>query len=209
MWIIDEADRVFPCTWKNDLFGPMRSWHNDRSFLAPNESWNRVKILMAYATDSHLITDQYQSPFNVGTKVNLGDFTLAQVEDLNRRYGSPLQSAGLGRLYSLINGHPYLTRKVFFEMTSTPTPVTIEDLEMSLEKGQGLFSDHLERLWLTLSQDVDLVAALQGYFREPQFKLPHAQLVRLCAGGVMISEDDVHCRPRNTIYERFLQRRLQ
>ena len=35
-------------------------------------------------------TDLNQSPFNVGTRLTLADFTLAQIAELNRRYGGPL-----------------------------------------------------------------------------------------------------------------------
>ena len=67
---------------------------------------------MAYATESHrFITDLNQSPFNVGTRLVLEDFSLEQVAELNQRYGSPLRvQTGLAGFFKLVGGHPYLVR---------------------------------------------------------------------------------------------------
>ena len=72
------------------MFGLFRSWNNER-LLDPSGSWSRFTLVIAYATEAHLfITDVNQSPFNVGTRLTLEDFTREQVAELNRRYGSPL-----------------------------------------------------------------------------------------------------------------------
>ena len=75
----------------SEVFGLFRSWHNERA-LDPTGPWPRLTLAIAYATEAHLfITDLNQSPFNVGTRLTLEDFTLEQVPELNRRYGSPLR----------------------------------------------------------------------------------------------------------------------
>ena len=49
-------------------------------------------MAIVHATEPHLfIQDLNQSPFNVGTKIFLEDFTADQVAELNRRYNSPLR----------------------------------------------------------------------------------------------------------------------
>jgi DNA-binding SARP family transcriptional activator len=90
VWGLDEVDRLFPCDFRNDVFGLFRAWYNERSF-DPEGPISRLTLVMAYATEARLfITDLNQSPFNVGTRVTLDDLTWEQVADLNRRYGSPL-----------------------------------------------------------------------------------------------------------------------
>jgi len=61
---------------------------------------------MSYATEAHLfIRDVNQSPFNVGTRLTLYDFTYEQMAELNRRYESPLKDAdALRRFYALCHG---------------------------------------------------------------------------------------------------------
>jgi len=109
VWGLDEVDRLFNCDFMSEVFGLFRSWHNERS-LAPDGPWQRLTMAIAYATEAHLfIKDMNQSPFNVGTRLALEDFTEEQVAELNRRYGSPLKDeAELKRYCSLVSGHPYL-----------------------------------------------------------------------------------------------------
>ena len=70
-------------------------------------SWSRLTLAIAYATEAHLfISDLNQSPFNIGTLVSLEDFTLSQVAELNRLYGSSLRTdEDLRRYFELLNGH--------------------------------------------------------------------------------------------------------
>jgi AAA domain-containing protein len=76
VWGLDEVDRLFHCDFGSEIFGLFRSWHNQRA-LEPTGPWSRLTLAMAYATEAHLfIADLNQSPFNVGTGLTLGDFTL-------------------------------------------------------------------------------------------------------------------------------------
>src|SRR5260370_17683853 len=71
------------------LFALFRSWHNERA-LDPSGPWSRLTLAIAYSTEVHLfITDLDQSPFNVGTRLTLDDFTLDQTAELNRPCGPP------------------------------------------------------------------------------------------------------------------------
>src|SRR4030095_4393445 len=101
------------------VFGLFRSWHNERA-LDPGGPWSRLTLAIAYATEAHLfITDVNQSPFNVGTRLTLEDFTFDQVADLNQRYGSPLRNAvEVRRLFTLLGGQPHLVRRGLNELAA-------------------------------------------------------------------------------------------
>src|SRR5207245_5802987 len=99
IWGMDEVDRLFSCNFGSEVFGLFCSWHNERS-LDPGGPWARLTLAIAYATEAHLfIRDVNQSPFNVGTRLTLEDFTFEQVADLNRRHGAPLRDAAEGARY--------------------------------------------------------------------------------------------------------------
>ncbi len=75
VWAMDEVDRLLTCPFGSEVFGLFRSWHNERQ-LDPSSPWERLTLAIVYATEPHLfITDPNQSPFNVGTKLELRDFT--------------------------------------------------------------------------------------------------------------------------------------
>ncbi len=117
VWGLDEVDRLFTCAFGSEIFGLFRSWHNKRA-LDPAGPWRRLTLAIAYATEAHLfITDLNQSPFNVGTRLMLEDFTFEQVAEINERYGSPLkENAQVARYFRLVSGHPYLVRRGLYEM---------------------------------------------------------------------------------------------
>ena len=93
VWGLDEVDRLFTCPFASEVFGLFRTWHNERA-VDPTAPWGRLTLAIVYATEAHLfITDQNQSPFNVGTRLELKDFSIEQVGELNTRYGSPLAGA--------------------------------------------------------------------------------------------------------------------
>jgi len=67
IWFMDEVDRLFDFDYYTDVFSLMRSWHNRRSV---HRELGNLTLVLCYATETHLmIEDLYQSPFNVGTKI--------------------------------------------------------------------------------------------------------------------------------------------
>jgi hypothetical protein len=119
LWAIDEADRLFLCDFSSEVFALFRTWHNERA-LNPSTPCRKLTLVIAYATETYLfIKDQNQSPFNVGTKLTLEDFTLEHLTDLNQRYGTPLQNEKeIKQFHHLVGGQPYLVRCGLNEMVS-------------------------------------------------------------------------------------------
>ena len=101
--LFDEADRVFDYPYRDAFFATIRGWHNRR---ANNPSWKRFNIVIAHSTEPNLwIQDLYQSPFNVGHPIRLGDLTNQHVAELNTKYGAPLKDEqDLHDLLELVGG---------------------------------------------------------------------------------------------------------
>jgi hypothetical protein len=201
VWALDEVDQLFPHRWASEVFGLFRSWHNERA-LDPDGPWGRLTLAMAYATEAHLfITDLNQSPFNVGTRLTLDDFTDAEVADLDRRVGAPLGSpSDLARLTSLLGGHPYLVRRGLQELLGG---LSLEQLEESAPRDDGPFGDHLRRLLYALSQDAHLCDLVRDVLRGGPAPDRHA-FFRLHSAGVVAGNTPEEARPRCGLYARFL-----
>ena len=124
IWGLDEVDRLFSCNFGSEVFGLFRSWHNERS-LDPTGPWQKLTLAIGYATEAHMfISDMNQSPFNVGTRLVLADFTSDQVWELNGRHGSPLHDQReLQAFYDLVGGQPYLTRRGLHELAARESPI--------------------------------------------------------------------------------------
>ncbi len=148
LWALDEADRLFTCDFSNEFFALFRTWHNDRA-LNHNSPCVRLTLAISYATETYLfIKDPNQSPFNVGTKLLLEDFTLAQVSELNQRYGAPLAEQDLAEFHLFLGGQPYLTRSALNEIVSHQ--LSLAQFKALAIAEDGALGDHLRRLLLLL-----------------------------------------------------------
>ena len=75
--VMDEVDRVFGRPYQDDFFALLHAWHNRR---ARDPLWRKLNLVLAYSTDPRqAIEDPNQSPFNVGTKIQLDYFSVASL----------------------------------------------------------------------------------------------------------------------------------
>jgi hypothetical protein len=206
VWGLDEVDRLFTSPFGGEVFGLFRSWHNRRA-LEPGGPWSRLTLAIAYATEAHLfITDLNQSPFNVGTRLTLEDFTPAEVAELNRRYKEPLRNEEeLARFIRLIGGHPYLVRRGLDEMTNHR--INLSELEAQADRDEGLYGDHLRRLLIALTRDPELTEVVRRVLQGQP--CPTAEsFYRLRTAGILIGESAEDARLRCRLYATYLQRHL-
>jgi DNA-binding SARP family transcriptional activator len=206
VWGMDEVDRLFACPFRNEVFGLFRSWHNRRA-VEPSGPWSLLTLAMAYATEAHLfITDMNQSPFNVGTRLALQDFTLEQTGELNRRYGSPLPNTEtVSRFHKLIGGQPYLAQCGLAEVARGQ--YCPEDLLSAAEREDGPFGEHLRRLLTVLLSDPDMAASLREVLQgHPCSSRDH--FYRLRSAGLLVGEWNGVVRLRCPLYQAFLAPRL-
>jgi AAA-like domain/TIR domain len=206
VWGLDEVDRLFTCTFGSEVFGLFRSWHNERA-LDPGGPWAGLTLAIAYATEAHLfITDMNQSPFNVGTRLALDDFTADQVADLNRRYRSPLKGAQeLERFRQLVGGHPFLVRRALHEMVTQR--LDLPALEAQADRDEGIFGDHLRRMLVLLARDPALTEELRDILRGQPCASAES-FYRLRSAGLIVGPSPNEVRPRCQLYASYLKRHL-
>lgn len=207
LWFLDEVDRLFPCPFSTEVFSLFRSWHNERA-MDPEGCWSRLTLAIAYATEAHLfIADLNQSPFNVGTRLTLEDFTLEQVAELNRRYGSPLQSLGdMAALHQWTGGCPFLVQKSVSEITARSLP--LHDFIRDAEHESSPFRDHLRRLREMVAADEELATCVKAVLDESGSITPDA-FYRLRAAGLLTGDTTEKAQIRSGIYATYLSRHLR
>ncbi|MGH8596155.1 MAG: AAA-like domain-containing protein, partial [Gammaproteobacteria bacterium] len=206
VWGLDEIDRLFARDYASSVFGLFRSWHNLRA-LEPAGPWRRLTLAIAYATEAHLfIADSNQSPFNVGTKLTLEDFTLDEIALLDRRYGSPLaDDARINRYFALLGGHPYLGQRGLYEMTEHG--LDLDAIEARADHDEGIFGEHLRRMLVSLSRDAELVQAVRELLRgKPGLDIN--SFYRLRSAGVLVGDSAEDARFRCRLYAEFLKKHL-
>lgn len=207
VWALDEVDRLFTCPFGSEVFGLFRAWHNERA-LDPAGPWSRLTLAMAYATEAHLfITDVNQSPFNVGTRLALDDFSLDQVADLNRRYGSPLQSQEeLETFFALVGGQPYLVRRGLNELAQGT--VSFGEFAAQADRDEGVFGDHLRRMLVLLAKNLALTEAVRGIL-SGETSPSTASFYRLRSAGIIKGDAPREAGIRCHIYAHYLKEHLK
>jgi hypothetical protein len=162
-------------------------------------------LLIAYATEPHLfITNLDQSPFNVGLKLSLRDFSSLEVERLNAMHSSPLNAEQLKRFYSLLGGQPYLTRRGLSEVARG---LDFEDMLTRADREDGPFGDHLRRILVVLARNPELKQAV-GLTLAKKQRVSLEDLYRLRRAGIFTGETPEEAKPRCTLYDRYLRRYL-
>ena len=199
---MDEVERMFASPFRSDFFSMLRSWHNNR---ARGGDWTRLNLALVTSTEPYqLIADLNQLPFNVGTVLDLTDFTPAEVMELNRRHSSLLDGMQTSQLTELLGGHPYLTRKALHLFASQK--MSFEELQATACGDEGPFGDHLRNHLYRLSGQNALKSALLKVIKHNHcpdenifFRLRGAGLVRRVGNEVF---------PRNELYAEYFRARL-
>jgi hypothetical protein len=206
VWLVDEADRLFDCRYRDDVFAMLRSWHNERA-IDHSSGWKRLTVVLAYATEAYLfISNMDQSPFNVGLQLETEDFTPDQVAEMNRRYGGPLRTeAEIRQFTALVGGHPYLVRMCLQRIATGRDSAA--GMLNGLETGAQALRAHLDRIRICLQRDPELAAAARAFFVEgkpPAFD----HFIRLRAAGLICGAYPACARPRCRLYELYLKQAL-
>src|SRR5947209_7406374 len=131
---IDEIDAVRSLPFSTDeFFAAIRECYNLR---AEDEALNRLTFcLLGVASPSDLIQDVRTTPFNIGRRIELTDFTESEAAplafglthhgDTETRRATEEAQALLKRILYWTGGHPYLTQRLcraVAEQTDHPTP---------------------------------------------------------------------------------------
>ena len=160
---MDEVDSILDCTFRTDFFAMLRVWHNNRAM--PNRPlWRKLDLVLVTSTEPYeLVQNLHQSPFNVGEVIELVDFVASQVARLNTLHGSPLSLEDETRLVTLLNGHPYLTRRALYLVADGRMPCTTLFAQAATDDGP--FGEHLRRHIQRLHERPELAHVLRQIVR--------------------------------------------
>jgi len=195
---------VFARPYRDDFFSLLRAWHDLR---ASEALWCRFNLLLGYSIDPRqAIQNLDQSPFNVGTKIQLGDFSRDEAWELNRRYQSPLKRQGhVEALMGVIGGHPYLLQQALYVL-ATRTAGLPHLLNMD-DADNGPFADHLQHYWRILDSEPTLRQGMQQAITNGTCA-DYGVFLHLRALGLVTGASHRTVSPRCRLYATYFQRVL-
>jgi serine/threonine-protein kinase len=205
---LDEVDRVFPHREiADDFFALLRSWYEFARYGdMSSELWEKLRLVVVHSTEVYVPLDINQSPFNVGTNVELPEFTSAQVQDLAGRYGLSWSTHQVEQLMTLVGGHPYLVQKALYHIRRQDA--ILEELEQTAPTEAGIYSDHLRRHWWNLKEYPRLAEAFrQVVIKNKSVELDAELAFKLDSMGLVKLQGN-EATPRCDLYRYYFRDRL-
>ncbi|MDJ0676304.1 MAG: AAA-like domain-containing protein, partial [Calothrix sp. MO_167.B42] len=109
---VDEIDTTLSLDFTDDFFAAIRYLYNARSRMS--ELQRLSFVLIGVATPGDLIHDPKRTPFNIGQRLDLTDFTWEEALPLAKGWGLPREEGEevLSWVLNWTGGHPYLTQRL-------------------------------------------------------------------------------------------------
>ncbi len=200
---MDEVESMFEADFRSDFFSMLRGWHNSR---AAKPAWRRFDLALVTSTEPYqLIANLNQSPFNVGQVIALDDFSADELHALNVLHGGPLDQAGEHALYTLLAGHPYLTRRALYQIAGGRSTDAALFADAAAERGP--FGDHLRYHLFRLNGQPELVQGLLQVLGQGRCG-DEVVFWRLHGAGLVRGEFQ-RARMRNRLYAEFFGAHLR
>ena len=116
---VDEIDTTLRLDFTDDFFASIRHLYNAR---ASRKELARLSfVLLGVASPGDLMKDAQRTPFNIGYRVDLQDFTEEEAaRDLSA------EPDLVGSVFRYTSGHPYLTLRVFQSLSERPLQSNLE-----------------------------------------------------------------------------------
>ena len=126
---LDEIDSTLNLEFSDDFFAAVRSCYNQRAL---NPEWDRLTfVLLGSASPADLMKDRSRTPFNIGRRIELTDFSLGEARVLaGALHGDNKAREGLlKRSLYWTGGQPYLTQKLCLDMASDESCTSTEQVD--------------------------------------------------------------------------------
>lgn len=210
--VLDEIENVRSLPFSTDgLFAGIRELFNSRAH--DSELTRLTFCLIGSATPSDLIQDTHTTPFNIGRRIEVTDFTEPEALPLAKglRREEKLSAKMLGRILYWTAGHPYLTQR-FCEEVAKDTTVTDTDgvdnvcEALFLSPGATERDDNLVFVRDRILEEEDRAGLLSLYgqiYRRKSVPNDYTnRLVDILRLSGITKVEDGHLKIRNRIYEK-------
>lgn len=133
--ILDEIDALKSVNYSDNIFSQIRSNYFSRTNFPEFE--RLTYILSGVIEPIDLIKDRNKSPFNIGEKIYLDDFTELEHDDFINKSGLQIKDEIKDEIYSWTNGNPRLTFDICSEVEnflSENGNISTEELKNLIQK---------------------------------------------------------------------------
>jgi len=138
---IDEIDAITRTAYSDRVFSHIRSTYFSGRTNFP-EFERLTYVLSGVAEPSEIIRDRSISPFNIGEKIYLEDFTCEQTQELIDKSGVKFSASVVNEIYEWASGNPRMTWDISSEVERHLLAGDVVDVRAIVEK---LYLDRFDR----------------------------------------------------------------
>ncbi len=204
---LHDLDRVFQYQEIAEGFLPLlRSWHESGKF---DDSWKKLRLVVAHATEIYIDLDLNKSPFNVGLPIDLLEFDAQQVKRFAESYGLMLSVDSVSQLMAMVGGHPYLLSQAFdYLKNHQEVENTLDTLLAEAPKESGIYRSHLYLLLTSIEDHPQLVEAVNLLVSKPNPVRLDAKITRKLESMGLVERHGNDCSLRCNLYRQYFSDRI-
>jgi WD40 repeat protein len=208
---VDEIDTTLTLDFADDFFAAIRAMYNARATTP--EFQHLSFVLIGVATPDELISDPKRTPFNIGRRVDLTDFTFKEARPLAQGLGLPRSQslAVLGWVLKWTGGHPYLTQRLCQVIAAQGRPdwteARVDEVVQEVFLGEAGSQDHnlqfVRDMLTRRAPDMAGVLSLYRAIRANLYVVPdeeHSPVVSHLKLSGLVHRVGDHLSVRNLIY---------
>lgn len=140
--VFDEIDALTRCSFSDHIFSLIRSHYFQRANFPILKKLTYV--LSGVIEPKDIIKDPNISPFNIGEKIYLKDFTREEFDDFSKRieFNHKFDKSVLDRIYYWTCGHPRMTWDLCLEVEKANVAITSKDIDEIVKNLYLISFDH-------------------------------------------------------------------
>ena len=206
--LIDGIDLILGKPTQDDFLLVLRTWSETKMKLTVNNTkviW--PSIVIAYSTEPYPDAKFQGSPLqNVGTSIELDEFTPESILNLTKLYGLTWNSEDVKGLIQFVESRPSLIQIALYQISQAN--ISLEQLEEEAVKIAGPFSDYLLKYLKILKAPGNeelkdcFQNILQGKDSDDVFSKYQLEKIGLIRSGK--NKEEVSCE----LYRRFFEKNL-
>ncbi|WP_424101783.1 AAA-like domain-containing protein [Moorena producens] len=204
---LDDLDRVFHHQEIAEGFLPLlRSWHESGKF---EDSWKKLRLVVAHATESYIDLDINKSPFNVGVPIELLEFDAQQVKGFAESYGLMLSVDSLTKLMGMVGGHPDLLCQGFdYLKNHQEVEKTLDTLLANAPTEAGIYGSHLRELFISIQEHPELLDAVKQLLSTTKPVRLDCNITRKLESMGLVERHGNDCSLRCNMYRQYFSDRI-
>ncbi len=201
---LDNVDLLFPHQpIAQDFFPMLRTWHEEAKTRA---IWRKLRLIVAHSTEVYIKLRATNSPFNVGTAIELPEFTAAQIQQLVQRQGLDWDAGQVNALQGWIGGHPHLVQRAIYAIKQEGK--SLDEILANAATESGIYRNHLLSYYALLQESPQLAERLQQVVSAAEpIALPPAETFQLESLGLLATQGN-RVVPRYRLYADYFRERL-